>query len=289
MAAALAKSLAKSGYECFFLSAKKIKKSKQNYFYWNIPTGEIDERCLDGVRCIVHLAGAGIADKSWTPAYKQAIVESRSGGAALLLEKVKQKGIRLDSFISASGIGIYPSGAAALDETASPGNDFVAGVCVGWEAAANDFRAVADRVCCIRTALVLAKGSGFLKPFEQAMSFGVLPVFGNGRQLLSWIHLDDLVNIYRRAIHDQDMDGAYNASTAQAVSQLDFNRALAKARGKNLLMPRIPAVFVRALFGERAGLLLGSQHILPARLNTAGFSFLYPDLLPALKHLYATT
>lgn len=134
---------------------------------------------------------------------------------------------------------------------------------------------------------MLARGRGFLRPFEQAMQFGVLPVFGNGRQLLSWIHIDDLVNVYLRALENPAMDGAYNASTNAAVSQRDFNSLLAKARGRKVLQPPLPAFAVRAIFGERASLLLGSQNVVPAKLTAEGFVFQYPELLPALKQLYA--
>jgi hypothetical protein len=287
IATTLAKRLTELGSECVFLSANKRRKGEQNYFYWNISSGEFDERCLEGVDSIVHLAGAGIAERAWTPAYRKEIVDSRSGAANLLFEKVKQRGMRLRSFVSASGIGIYPPLDEALDEKAVYGNDFVADVCVRWESAANAFRSVADRVCCIRTSLVLAKGKGFLQPFEKAMQFGVLPVFGSGNQLLSWIHIDDMVNIYLRAIADSSMDGAYNASSGQAISQRTFNQLLAKARGRSVVMPPLPAFAVRAIFGERASLLLGSQNVVPAKLTAEGFVFQYPDLLPALKELYA--
>jgi NAD(P)-dependent dehydrogenase (short-subunit alcohol dehydrogenase family) len=142
IATTLAKRLTELGFECVFLSANKRRKGEQNYFYWNISTGELDERCLDGVDSIVHLAGAGIADKAWTPAYKKEIVDSRSGATALLLEKVKQRGGRLRSFVSASGIGFYPSVDEALDEKAAHGSDFVANVCLQWETAANAVEAI---------------------------------------------------------------------------------------------------------------------------------------------------
>lgn len=277
------------GAECVFLSANKRRKGEQNCFYWNISTGELDGRCLDGVDSIVHLAGAGIADRAWTAAYRKEIVDSRSGAAALLLQKVKQLGIRLQRFVSASGIGIYPPVDEALDEKAAHGSDFVADVCKRWEAAASDFSPFADRVCCIRTSLVLSKGKGFLQPFEKAMQFGILPVFGNGNQLLSWIHIDDIAEIYVRALTDPTMNGAYNASTGQAVSQRVFNETLAKARDKSVLMPPVPAFAVRTVFGDRASLLLGSQNVIPAKLRAEGFVFQYPDLLPALKQLYDQT
>jgi uncharacterized protein len=237
----------------------------------------------------VHLAGAGIADKAWTPAYKKEIIDSRAGAAALLLEKVKQVGGHLRSFVSASGIGIYPPLDEALDEKSILGSDFVSDVCLQWETAANNFKPYADRVCCIRTALVLAKGKGFLQPFEKSMQLGVLPVFGDGKQLLSWIHIDDLVEIYVRALTDTTMQGAYNAATGQPVSQRSFNQTLATARDRKVLMPPLPAFAVRAIFGERATLLLGSQNVVPAKLKAEGFVFQYPDLLPALKQLYAQT
>lgn len=118
------------------------------------------------------------------------------------------------------------------------------------------------------------------------MQFGVLPVFGNGKQLLSWIHIDDLVRIYIRALEDPAMDGAYNASTGQAVSQRAFNQTLAMARGRKVIMPPMPAWAVRVMFGARAELLLGSQNVVPAKLTAEGFVFQYPELLPALKQLY---
>jgi uncharacterized protein len=287
IARALSASLSNRDTQIRFLTANKDKKNKQNHFFWNIPANHFDENCLDGVTDIIHLAGAGIADRAWTKSYRQSIRESRIRAASMIFEKVQQKNIRLRSFISASGIGFYPPfGHDIQNESTERGDGFVADVCCDWEAAAMQFAACSDKVCCIRTGLVLSSTGGFLKPFDLAMRWGVLPVFGNGSQYLSWIHIDDLVKIYLRAVDDPSMAGVWNATAPNPVTQREMNSALLTAAGKKGIQLPMPAIVVKAIFGQRAVLLLGSQKVLPQKLLDAGFVFQFPELMPALKNLY---
>lgn len=279
--------LQSQGYTCHVLTANKRQKKQEHIFYWNPAEGIIDQDCLDGVSIIIHLAGAGIADKRWTKSYKQLILDSRVKGAELLFNLAKNKNLHPEHFISASGSGIYASGPGmTADEHGVFGHGFLTDVCQRWEAAAFQFEQIGTRVSVVRTAVVLAAEGGFLKPFNLAMKFRMLPVFGMKTQHISWIHLEDLVAIYGRLVMDEAFSGVYNASAPESSMQGEFLQILAEVSTHKCLFPVLPAGLVRIIFGEQSELLLSDQLVYPAKLLQQGFVFKYPTLKAALKQIY---
>ena len=279
--------LQSQGYTCHVLTANKRQKKQEHIFYWNPAEGIIDQDCLDGVSIIIHLAGAGIADKRWTKSYKQLILDSRVKGAELLFNLAKKKNLHPEQFITASGSGIYASGLGiSLDEQGAFSKGFLADVCKRWEAAAFQFEQLGTRVSVVRTAVVLAEEGGFLKPFNLAMKFRMLPVFGKKTQHISWIHLEDLVAIYGRLVMDESFRGVYNASAPEFPTQGEFLHKLAEVSARRCFYPVLPVAFVKIIFGEQSELLLGDQMVYPAKLLQQGFVFKYPTLMDALKQIY---
>lgn len=285
---ALKRHLEEQGHLCAVLTANKKQKNQEHRFYWDPLNGIIDEQCLDGVTVIIHLAGAGIAARRWTKAYKKEILDSRVKGAQLLLQLAIKKQQHIVHFISASGVGIYPSGTGQpLNEQFQSGNDFLSDVCVQWEAAAQQFGSIGSKVSALRTSVVLSKSGGFLDPFRTSMKFGILPVLGLKKQQLSWVHIDDMVRMYADLVEDRLAPGIYNAAAPASCAQDVFLKTLAATAGKKCLYPGIPPFLVRLIFGEQSALLLSDQQVVPEKLLQQGFVFKYPTLAEALAQIYA--
>lgn len=224
--------------------------------------------------CVVHLAGENVAQR-WTGETKRKIIESRVGG----LEKLRR--VKTGVLISASAVGYYGDrGDELLDETAAPGGDFLAEVCVEWEKAA--LASGAPRTVVLRFGLVVGKGGGALERIVPPFRMGVGGRIGSGKQWMSWIQLDDLVALILRAIDEGGMKGIYNAVSPGAVRNEEMTQEIAATLGVKPRLP-VPKFALRVAFGEMAGMLLGSQHVVPERLESEGFSFRYPSIIEALR------
>jgi len=234
---------------------------------------------------VINLAGEGIADRRWSPARKEAILQSRLRATRALAETLRDA-VRPAIFVSGSAIGIYGDcGEEAVTEARAPGADFLAHVCVEWEAAAN---AIADRtrVVLLRTGIVLERDGGALPQMALPFRFFVGGPVGSGRQYLSWIHRDDWVGLVTWAIHNSTLTGPINLTAPHPVRNADFARALGEALGRPSLLP-VPAFALRVAVGEMADVaLLGSQRVLPAVATAGGFTFQYPEVREALRSIY---
>jgi len=250
---------------------------------WDPAAGAIDERVLEGLDAVIHLAGEPIAGR-WTAGRKQAILDSRVDGTRLLAESLAglQQGPRV--LVSASAVGIYGSraGEASLSETSPHGSDFLARVCEAWEAATRPAAEAGIRVVSLRIGVVLeALLSRVALPFRLGLGGRV----GHGRQWLSWIALDDVLGAVQHALVTDSLAGPVNVVAPEPVT----NGQLAKVLGGVLRRPAVlplPATAVRLAFGEMGEhVLLGGQRVLPARLTETGFRFAWPELEGALRHV----
>ncbi|MBL1220767.1 TIGR01777 family oxidoreductase [Chryseobacterium sp. L7] len=273
-------------YTVRFLTRKK--KHDQD-FEWDVKNKKIDEAALDNVSHIIHLAGANISEKRWTKERKQELISSRVDSAGLLLETVRKKNIRLNSFISASGINYY--GTVTTDkiytENDPPGNDFLSEVVVLWERAADDFKEqnLAERVVKIRTAVVLSKEDGALKKMVPTILYGIGSALGSGKQYMPWIHIEDICSIYETALKNSAMDGAYNAVAPQHTTNENLTEKIAEVLKKPLFMPNVPAFVLKLIFGELADALLEGSRASSQKIQDTGFQFKFPDLKKALENL----
>ncbi len=241
------------------------------------------ERQVASCDAIVHLAGEAVVGKRWSAARKRALADSRVEMANRLVAALAKAPRAPRVFVSASAVGYYGDRAEErLHEDARPGGDFLARVCVDWERAAEGARAHGARVVCLRTGIVLGPEGGVLGALELPFRLGVGGRLGSGRQYVPWIHLDDLLEMYVRALVDERMDGACNATAPEPATNAEFTRALGETLRRPTILP-VPKFVLRAILGEAASAPLASQRAVPARLLELGFRFAHTDLRGALS------
>ena len=257
-------------------------------FVWDLRAGTMDEAALDGVDHIIHLAGAGIADKRWNEARVQELISSRTRGPELLYAACERNGHWPKSFISSAGIGYY--GAVSSDhvysETDPPGTDTIARISVAWEHAANAW-SDRTRVVKLRTPLVLARDGGALKPLGRLARFGLASPIGLGKQIMPWIHINDLVLAYKLALADYRLLGAYNVAAPEQPDNRSFMRTLAKALHRPYFMPAVPGFVLRAVVGGVADALLNGSAVSGKKIQDLGFVPKHITLKEALAALYS--
>ena len=237
---------------------------------------------------IVNLAGSPIFGGWWTDKRKQQIRDSRIALTHKLLEFVSQLPHKPEVLISGSAIGIYgDQGDTQITEAfTSTSTDFARQLCQDWEHAADDFAALGIRVCLIRTGLVLDNDGGLLQSMLPAFKLGLGGRLGNGQQWMAWIHRQDWVGIVDRLLNDRSLSGPFNATAPEPVTNSEFSRRLAAHLHRPAIL-HLPAILLQTLLGEMASLLLGSQRVMPHRLQEAGFNFRYHDLDSALQQIFA--
>jgi uncharacterized protein (TIGR01777 family) len=238
---------------------------------------------LNGVAAAVHLAGANLSGKRWSRAYKQEILESRVKPTKALAALLAGLSNPPPVLVCASAVGIYGDrGDEELSEDSSPGGEFLADVCVAWEAAAEAARDAGIRVVHLRFGVVLASQGGALKQMLPVFRMGLGGPLDSGRQWMSWVALADAIAAIEFAIREPQLAGPVNVVAPQAVTNLEFTRSLGRAVNRPAVVPA-PAFALRMAFGEMADqALLASQRVVRSRLTAQGFSFVFPDLDSAL-------
>ncbi|GCD76880.1 NAD-dependent epimerase [Thermaurantimonas aggregans] len=259
-------------------------KEDENTFYWNPEKGEINKNVFNSIHTIIHLAGSTIAQR-WTPKARKSIIDSRVKGAQMLLQPAIESGLK--RFITASAIGIYPQNPDGLYDEYSQqtGSDFPAEVVKIWEAAADEYEKNGVSVVKIRTGIVLDPEGGALKKMLLPVKLGIGSPIGSGKQMVSWIHIRDLVNIYVQAVVKEEMKGIYNATAPSPVSNRELMHTIAKVLGKPFFFPPVPAFMLRLMLGEMASITLEGSAVIPKRLLNEGFSFEFSELEDALRDL----
>lgn len=253
---------------------------------WDIEKAEIDKSWLSETDIIIHLAGAGVADKKWTPSYKNEIYNSRINSTKLLFETLKNNPHSIKTIVAASAIGIYGNDLNAIaDESSSSANTFLAKVCKDWEKEVLKFETLGIRVVILRTGIVLSKNGGFISEISKPIKLYVGSALGNGKQAQSWIHIDDLCSIYIKAAEDENMKGIYNAVSKKPVSNNELTKKVALRLHKPLLLPNIPKFVLKLLFGEMTEMLLADQNISCKKILSTGFTFKFNDIDSALNDI----
>jgi uncharacterized protein (TIGR01777 family) len=257
---------------------------------WQPERGLIDARGLEGIGAVVHLAGAGIGDARWTDARKRLILESRTRPTRLLAETLAALQRPPEVLVSGSAVGFYGDrGDEELTEASSSGNDFVAGVCEQWEAAAAPAAAAGIRLVTIRSGLVLGRHGGLLRRLLLPFRLGLGGRVGSGEQWMSWITLDDEVGAIIHALRSPSLRGALNLTAPNPVTNADFTATLGRVLHRPTVVPT-PLLPLKLRYGAELVevLLLVSQRVLPARLTQDGFTFEHPELSTALRTLLAS-
>jgi uncharacterized protein len=249
-------------------------------FVWDAARGLPPTESLQDVDAVIHLAGEPVAQR-WTAQARAAIRDSRVAGTHNLVQTLAKLGRKPQVLVCGSATGYYGSrGDEALTESAAPGDDFLARLCVDWEKEAQAAETLGVRVVRVRTGLVLDARGGALQRMLPPFRMGVGGKLASGKQWMSWIHLDDLAAMFQFAIANS-VRGAWNGTAPNPAINADFTRALAAAVHRPAIFP-MPAFALRLLFGEMSEVLLASQRALPKAAESAGFNFRYPELAPAL-------
>lgn len=286
---ALTKLLVQKGHHVHWLTTQKspnnVPEGVQT-FYWNPAEGKIDDQCWNGVDALIHLAGATIA-KRWTPQYKTILLESRVVSANVLyasLKKVPQHQVK--HMLSASGTAIYPDDSQAVytEHSHIQSNTFLGTLVQRWEAAVDQFSKLDLTVTKVRTGVVYAREGGALNPIVQPIRWGMGAFFGSGKQMQSWIHLHDIVQLYAWLL-EKGHEGVFNGVAPHAVSNKEQTKIIARLLKRPLWLPPVPRWVMRLVLGDMHELLFNDKKILPQRALDLGFTFTYPDAEKALNDL----
>ena len=256
---------------------------------WDPVAGTIEVARLEGLDAVVHLAGAGIGDKKWTPERKQLIRESRTQGTELLARTLAGLAQPPAVFVSGSGVGYYGNrGDTELTEEAAPGDDFPARLCVDWEAATAPAAEAGIRVVTIRTGIVLAAHGGALKRMLLPYKLGLGGRIGSGEQYMSWITLDDHVDAVRHVLATESVAGPVNLTAPKPVTNREFTHALGGAVHRPTVLPT-PRFPLKAVYGAELvqHLLVEGQRVVPRVLESSGFEFAHADIDGALRAVLA--
>lgn len=252
-------------------------------FAWDPYKKRIDDAALDAIDAVVHLAGESIAEGRWTPEKKKRILESRTIPTRFLAEKLAASKSPPSVFVCASAIGYYGDrGEEVLTEGSSPGSDFLANVCLEWEAATAPASANNVRVVNVRFGLILSPEGGALQKILLPFKLGVGGRLGSGDQYWSWIALDDVIGAIGHVLTAQSVQGPVNVTGPNAVTNKEFTSVLGKVVHRPTLFPA-PAVALRIALGEMAdALLLSSASVEPVKLLQSGYKFRDTELMTAL-------
>lgn len=279
--------LKEKGYYVAILGRTKNRKDDRPNYIWDIDKNTIENDALKDADYIIHLAGANIGDKRWTKKRKKQIIDSRTKSGKLIFDEIQKQNIKLKAFISASAIGYY--GAITSDtiysETSHPHIDFLSETCQKWEQIADKFEELNIRTVKIRTGIVLTKQGGALAKIKTIIKKGFGSSLGSGTQYMPWIHIDDLCNIYIKAIENKSMKGAYNAVAPNHVTNKYFTETLARVLKKHIWMPNIPEFILKLFLGKMHVILLNGSRISSAKIIKTNYKFKFTNLENALVDL----
>jgi uncharacterized protein (TIGR01777 family) len=273
----LVRNLLDAGHSLHALGRKRSASlpSSVRFSEWRSTDGEPPAESLASADAIIHLAGEPVAQR-WTPEVKQ---------RRNLVSALSKQSRRPQALICASAIGYYGSrGDEVLTEASRPGSDFLAQVVVDWEQAAGKAETLGIRVVAPRFGVVLGKDGGALAKMLPAFRLGIGGRLASGQQWMSWIHVDDVIDLIRLALETSAVHGPLNATAPQPVTNAEFTQALAAALHRPAIFP-VPRFALRLLFGDMAEVILASQRVIPQATRAAGFQFQHPELRGALARL----
>jgi len=297
--------LLQNGYSVIILTRNKIEASENfkledpqttgyhnlSFAEWDVKEQTIDRGAVEKADYIIHLAGAGVADKRWSDKRKKEILESRTNSGALIVKALSETSHHVKAVVSASAIGWYgpdPSipNLKPFVESDKSNDDLLGQTCLQWEQSIEPVQKMNVRLVKLRTGIVLSKDGGALAEFRKPLRFGLSTILGSGSQTISWIHIDDLCRMYIQAMQDDKMQGAYNAVATHPVSNKKLNETLAfKQRGRFYIPIYVPSFVLKIVLGEMSIEVLKSTTVSNEKVRKAGFQFIYPDVEKAIADL----
>ena len=290
---ALTQALIERGFNVIILTRtpsgkQKTENDKLSYAAWDINKQTLDKEAFAKADYIIHLAGANFADKRWNEKTKNEIVSSRVDSAKLIIESLKAIPNRVKVVISASGVSWYGPDkevAKPFSEDDPPANDFMAQTCKKWEAAIELASFLGKRLIKLRIGPVLSSDGGAYVEFKNPLKFGLAGIIGDGKQIFSWVHIDDLVRAILFSMENEQMKGVYNVVAPDPVSNKEMVLEIAKSKRKFFIPVHAPSFALKIVFGEMINEILKSTTVSSAKLQQAGFIFQYPDLESAILQL----
>ncbi len=284
--------LLEMGHEIIVLTRDRQKAEslfsgkKVTPFTWTNNLEMPPAEALSGINGVINLMGENIGAHRWSNDQKRKLKESRVDATKNLIKQIEQTlNSPLEFFLQASAIGIYPKNShKVFNEDSHPGFDYLAELCKEWEEPTNDLSKT-KRKAIIRTGVVLEKTDGALKKMLPPFQLGLGGPIGDGDQMMSWIHLDDLVEIYTQAVTDEKFSGIINAVAPTPVNNFDFTKALGQALHRPTLFP-VPTLPLKLAFGEMSTIILDSQAVVSKKLDELNFHFKYPSVNQALNAIF---
>lgn len=284
----LSELLANKGYQVMHLSRKENLDARFPAYAWDIKNSVIAEKAMKQADYIINLAGAGIADRPWTKARKKVIIDSRVQSTLLLKNAIEQFNPNLKAFISASAIGFYGDrGNEVLTESATTGSkkQFLVESVLEWEKSIEEVAKIGVRTALVRVGLVLSTQGGALPKITLSTKANVGGYFADGSQWYSWIHIDDVCQIFIHLIENDNLEGVFNGTAPNPETNKNFTQKVGEAMNKKLVLIPAPAFGLKLAMGEMSSTVLNSSKVLPEQTQQSGFSFQHPDLVPALRDL----
>jgi len=291
---ALTEALLQRGFKVIILTRKPGEQKSSNtqltYAGWNVAEKTIDQEAFTKADYIIHLAGASVAEKRWSKKRKEEIVSSRVESGKLIVESLKTISNKVKAVISASGIGCYGpdivTNVNPFEEDDPFYNDFLGNTCKQWEEAIEPVSFLGKRLVKLRIGIVLSNEGGAMKEFKKPLKFGLATILGNGKQIISWIHIDDLIRMFLYAIDTETLSGVFNAAAPNPVTNKKLILQLAeKERGKFFIPVHVPSFVLKLMLGEMSVEILKSTTVNAEKIQQAGFIFQYPSIDTAISQL----
>ena len=293
---ALTPMLLSKGYEVIILTRQPDQKNTGavKYANWNVESGTIDKDAIARADYIIHLAGTNVGEKRWTKKRKKEILDSRKKSGELIIKALIEIPNKVQCVLTASGIGWYGpdtkiSKQKGFNENDPHSNDFLGEVCEQWEESLKPVVALDKRLIIFRQGIVLSKEGSAFTEFKKPLKFGIAAILGNGKQVLSWIHIEDLCRMYIYGL-EKKISGVFNAVAPQVVSNKNFTLQLAKKlRGEFFIPVYVPSFALKIVLGELSIEVLKSATVNDEKIKSTGFQFLYPSAEAALNNLITSS
>lgn len=291
----LTRLLLSKGYDVIWLSRtageKQIDGKTVRIASWNLKAQTIDATAIQQADHIIHLAGAGVADQRWTTQRKQEILDSRTHSSALIVKALREIPNKVQSVISASAIGWYGPDednqlSTSFTEDMPAYNDYLGSTCKAWEESIAPVTDLGKRLVKLRIGIVLSANGGALAEFKKPLKGGMAAILGSGKQMISWIHVEDLCRMFLYAIENPSMQGTFNAVAPYPVSNKELTLTLAKQKNGSWYIPfYVPAFLLKIILGEMSIEVLKSATVNSQKVQKQGFQFEYPTIEQALRNL----
>lgn len=274
--------LLQKGYQVRHLG-RQAKDGKVKTFAWDVRKQSIDERAFEGVTAVINLAGANINGHRWTESYKKEMLTSRTDSTKLIVDFLNKNSHQVTNFINGSAVGYYgiQNSPRFFKEEDAPGKDFMAQLTIEWEKVAQQVKSDQVKVARVRTGIVFNSHGGALEEMAKPIKFLVGAPLGSGKQIVSWVHLEDECGIIIHIL-ENDLAGVFNAVAPEPASNEELTKGIAKRLHKPLLLPNIPEFALKIILGEMSDAVLNGQKVSSEKIQSTGYVFQYPTLNSAL-------